>query len=92
MSHEAVWVGLDGGGEVASGLEFPASVEVVDALEGVDLSGFVGGADGGDEALVEGEDGGGDFFRDGFWDGIRDGGDCGFFRIRFWLILCGEGE
>jgi hypothetical protein len=38
---------------MAHGFEFPASVEIVQALERVDLSLFVRSADGGHEAFVE---------------------------------------
>ena len=46
-----------GDGEMAHRFEFPASVEVIEALEGVFLGFFVGRADCGHEPLLKGEKG-----------------------------------
>lgn len=78
VCHEAVGVLADGGGEVACGLEFPAAMEVVDALVGVVLSAWGGGGDSALEAVGEGEDG---WFGKVF-DAVRDGGfDGGNFVV-----------
>jgi hypothetical protein len=58
VGEEAFRVDAHGGGEVSAGFEFPAAVEVVEAVEDVFLCGGVAGGDGEVERAREEERGG----------------------------------